>query len=741
MRITTIVYIIALCLCTVPGFAGERDREQIGKSGMLTIWEAGGIVEGFEINGGDLADIVRETDVAVRVNRSVITGGLDFTAIGVVANEIHITDSDIFVTQKNPAESTGHSVIARHTVFEKSVDFDSTRFHGGTDFEAAVFLGAAYFESSEFLGGALFNMARFEAEGLFNSAMFGGNAGFGAARFQGEAEFYWAEFGGITDFGSAQFDCNAVFGATRFAKTGAGVGFISVVFGKDADFESARFESQADFRSSRFGGKALLKRSVFDEGGTFNSSRFEGMAHFQSAEFGGNADFRLTRFQNSADFNSALFAGGANFLMARFAKTTYFKGAAFGELIFGFTKFGEYADIRNIEARKFVFEFDTPSIVKSRMDFRNAKITDGRFVDVIFEKDVDFSDADFGANYEEFRNFTGPPRPPGTFEGEKMTIAVFRYVTFEKNAYFVRTKLARNTFFEMVNFKQNANFNKADFEREHGIATHFSFSYVTFKELVLRWRQLPDVAHWVRRPDAEIRMLGNRLRMLKFLPEGNPGELGRIREELEKAKAEADKIEPLSEALRNLESNFRKRKLLDDANLAHFHLKEAELGEARIDPETGTWLRIQKELEYVLWGMSCGYGTKIWRVIGWSVFCHLLFTIVYYTCGNLFLLPEDEKLELKGKGIFNFPHFYIADETGEKTYRKTETFKMAHRFSMVVLFKFGIKNIVISGKIWRIPCKYFVWTAWILGFYLLFCLGITLSNTFPLINKLVEGMM
>jgi hypothetical protein len=64
----------------------------------------------------------------------------------------------------------------------------------------------------------------------------------------------------------------------------------------------------------------------------------------------------------------------------------------------------------------------------------------------------------------------------------------------------------------------------------------------------------------------------------------------------------------------------------------------------------------------------------------------------------------------------------------------------ALRFSAVLLFKIGYRDTIISGKVGPLDVKYLVIFEWALGFYFLAAITVTLTNTQPLINKLISGL-
>ena len=109
-----------------------------------------------------------------------------------------------------------------------------------------------------------------------------------------------------------------------------------------------------------------------------------------------------------------------------------------------------------------------------------------------------------------------------------------------------------------------------------------------------------------------------------------------------------------------IETVFRDRGQLADANAAVFQLKQARLREARAQRQISK--RLWPELEWLFWGLSCGYGTKIWRIICWAILVDLLFAFVYWLFAEIkrTAFPAAEREESHGSG-----HTYIdADIAG-----------------------------------------------------------------------------
>jgi hypothetical protein len=64
----------------------------------------------------------------------------------------------------------------------------------------------------------------------------------------------------------------------------------------------------------------------------------------------------------------------------------------------------------------------------------------------------------------------------------------------------------------------------------------------------------------------------------------------------------------------------------------------------------------------------------------------------------------------------------------------------ALRFSSGILFKIGYRDTTVSGHIGKCDLRWIVAVEWVLGFYLLALLIYTLTNTQPLLNKLIQGV-
>jgi hypothetical protein len=146
----------------------------------------------------------------------------------------------------------------------------------------------------------------------------------------------------------------------------------------------------------------------------------------------------------------------------------------------------------------------------------------------------------------------------------------------------------------------------------------------------------------------------------------------------------------------------------------------------------------------------------------------LLFTLIYAAVGDVERIPyPGSKHEFTFRlRLLDFPKDYYRqrfDKTRNSTdrdqHRQTEheqfngdTHKSARsavkngrkfinalRFSSVLIYKVGYRDTTISGRLGKFDLKYLVVLQWVLGFFLLAALMITLANTQPLINRLITG--
>ena len=260
-------------------------------------------VEGYVIEGKDIISIIEKTDIDIRIENSIIKGGLDFTKLPEVqldrlklpdgwsedekekwrmkqrknknkhfyqvTNKILIINSDI---RSARSQNEGFSVNATQTFFSGEVDFSHANFRGVASFFRATFNGEADFSSTKFSGGAYFPDATFSGETKFSFANFSDNANFSSATFSDKANFSSANFNRLVNFAHTNFS-------------------------RLANFAHANFSEEAYFSSANFSGEAYFFRASFMKLAYFYRSRFFGRLLFRNVDFREYADLRDTQIK------------------------------------------------------------------------------------------------------------------------------------------------------------------------------------------------------------------------------------------------------------------------------------------------------------------------------------------------------------------------------------------------------------------------------------------------------------
>jgi hypothetical protein len=376
---------------------------------------------------------------------------------------------------------------------------------------------------------------------------------------------------------------------------------------------------------------------------------------------------------------------------------------------------------------------------------------------------VDFSDVEFGRLIRQER-----------LENVDNHATIFRFVTFESDVFFIRANFYGSTSFENVNFKREANFTNAEFiYNQDKAADTFSLSYLNFKSLILNFGQLPQQGNWVRNSDDRIKSY------VDIVEEQERKE--HLEQGIKLESMPEKELQPLSQVLAGLEATFREENRLDDRNRAYYHMKNAEfeektnetsfeiaeqslenlksegvpddvlkktIGDEQTDKYKSSLLKHTKQVEknwglntwerweWILWGWSSGYGTKIWWLIGWYFGFFALFTAIYWELGIFYRTKTNEDSSFKLRLVV-FPWQYFTPASAKHAQSITPKLIEAVRLSKELILKLGYGNITISGSN---AIKTVVVIEWVLGFYLLALLVITLSYTSPLLNKLISGV-
>jgi uncharacterized protein YjbI with pentapeptide repeats len=587
------------------------------------------------------------------------------------------------------------SIQFKNVQFEGNTIFSKSRFHGSTIFSKSVFTGnQLVFQETSFLKNVYFVSSKINAQDIdFHEIVIHGSSNFQGAVFHGDTIFSESRFLQKSDFSNATFYSDADFFHVSYQDHAI---FTEACFMKEVEFSRSMFNANADFSGIRF-------QQLTD----FSGSSFRGKSDFSKAIFQSEALLKNILFHKECNFYEAVFHDKVDFFETTFHHLAYFKSTQFYDILkIKNVRFNGYVDFRNCLVNQLdVYSQKSPTIIKDRVDFRNAWIASAHFQDVVFEDDVDFSGVIFGDK-----------------ESKEDSAVIFRFVTFKSDINFIRAVFSCSLAMEMITAKGFTNFRDVDFLRTDRIM----LSYLNVSNIYIEWSQIPHIDKWICCQQDRIYSFADKLHF-------NHNNKQRIIDL---------SIEPISEVLQMFEDIFQNR--LADKNDVIYQRKCIELNEAR-QSRFFTLSRLQLELEWYFWGLFTGYGTKIWWIAAWCSFFHLFFTLIYWWNGALsrtYAATDGEYDHTFKQRLFDLPQLFITEKKPLQIKRMhINRLINAFRFSYVILFKIGYRDTTISGKFFGVNYAVIIWIEWLLGFFLLSCLAVTLSNTMPLVNRLISGVL
>ena len=660
--------------------------------------------------------------------------------------------------------------------FSENASFFSTKIGGKANFSSAEIGGKANFSSAEIMGEADFPSVKFSENANFSSAEIGGKVNFSSAEIMGEADFSTVDIGGEADFFSVKFGDDAYFSSARFGKK---ANFSSTEFVGESNFSSAEITNEADFSHAYFNGVADYSSVFFSSGTNFNNTVMNDTLILNNASLKGNVHFRnclIHRLVFNNDSMSYLVGGRVDFRNSQIHNAN-FNDVIFGEEVnFSDVKFGE-SDAEMLQNKQLRLDInDFVSLPKFltllRVLANNGKDTPGKWIwgmlDISLREDIERDSLyshrlDKGKSERFVANFNSILENKDLYEKVRFKNVLiqnrekdlidkgvnklssdeiyllnrlliedsfpgfiravsgvsFRFVTFESRAYFMRTNfLGRAVSFSNVNFNSKANYTKAVFKEINGKkAPIFTFSYVNFEDLVIKFKQFPDYDHW-------------------FRPKELNWYLGRLKNEhVNNSDIYADvslRIQPLSESFEALVQKFDEEKKLSDRSQAYYAMKVAKLDEEMLK-EIPFFLGV----EWCVWGFLSGYGTKIWWILCWYFGFIVLFVLLHYLLGNFYTKSDkgDKSASEFKLRLISFPWNFIRHEydSSSNNHRLFDSTLIAFG----LLCKFGRRDITMQGNTinWVL-----ISLEWTLGYILLAYFIITLTNTFPLLNRLLSGI-
>jgi hypothetical protein len=600
--------------------------------------------------------------------------------------------------------------------FKKKTSFAYTDFTHQADFSGTHFVSESNFFSVKFHKDSVFVGTNFSGKVNFENSIFSGEAYFHSTRFLGKQEVFFnnAQIGGMAYFTSAYFN-----GAANF---------VSIIFNNDALFVETTFEQKVSFWKAVFKKKATFYATTFNDRAYFNDASISGEASFTGAEFLGETFIAGALFEQKAYFTLATFTKNVHAVESKFKMLVSFKGAEFrDELDLDRTLFYSYADFRGARINTLNFKNTAnPSIINAHINFRSAKIAKAQFQEILFLNEVNLSNAEFGKPLHFDSSDNSNPINAAqesaikSSSDQKDGETIFNSVTFNSNASMVGTEFYGTTELKDVKFVKEAIFTNARFQNlPEYKQPALKLSNVSFGSLVINWEQLSNLE--IRRCDNE-----------SIAANAAIGTNG---------SKTAEVSEPLSQFYKNLEVQFRNRKQLQDASNAHYQRKTEELKEARVQGKAVR--RIWLEIEWIFWGICCGYGTKLSSTLLTFFITILFFAFIYHAKGEFKERPasgnkEESSFILKGLAS---PKSYLTESpskkrTGKDLEGKTK-FGYAALLSVAVLFKLQYKRKTISGKLGKIDLKNIVFLEWALGYLLYVALIFTLKNTSPLFSAII----
>ncbi len=169
-----------------------------------------------------------------------------------------------------------------------------------------------------------------ESDIYFNGSIFNRTVNFEHTKFKGITRFDGATFEDYANFGESFFNKSASFSEARFKDS---ANFWNSRFNGSTTFKKSDFFAPVDFHRSEFRDIAIFNFANFNGYETyFENSGFYGIADFRQAEFEGNAIFVGAVFKESADFTGSKFNLSSDFIGSRFDKTLFLRKIKFNIL-------------------------------------------------------------------------------------------------------------------------------------------------------------------------------------------------------------------------------------------------------------------------------------------------------------------------------------------------------------------------------------------------------------------------
>lgn len=487
-------------------------------------------------------------------------------------------------------------------------------------------------------------------------------------------------------------------------------------------FEKLRFAEAANFDKVRAHGCIAFHNVEFEKGATFSdlhlaecdklplfrSARFRETTRFSGMVIAGSRGLGDPVFDKQADFVGLRVAGSLFLHEAKFVGPVSFRSAKIdGDIRMDRAAFNSLLDLRELQARRLDWHNGAGFIhVPGIVDARGAHLCELFATNLIFDERVDFG------------GLTAP-----TSKTSECPRVQLRSVIFRDAFGLSRVKGLAYAEFEDVDFAKEVDFRGTSFHSVRPGQSALHIGNVRFDKLSLRWAQLPPVSTWT----TDLAALPARPAPPGAkAPTPNPG-----RDQIENTS--------LDGALETLEAAFLARSRLEDANQARYHLEDLR---ALTLTESGSWWDVVAGWSVrVLWGWTTGYGRDAPRAIASTVGLVVVYTLLLWSVGSVRHVPaapksDDDKVKLH---LLELPATFVEGQPDEPTARRLYGLGVALELSVLLLLKVG-RLTARASSVHRRMLRTLVAGGWVLGYFVLACLMVTLANTQPILNALVRSV-
>ena len=352
---------------------------------LLALFMVSSLAEGTSkpISAKIVIDKIK-TGAPVEYHNCIINGDLSISSLP--QNMTNIT-SGINITHC----TINGSIKFPKMTFQKTVNFEDTKFRDGVEFTSSTFSGSADFKDAQFNGTVNFVSSKFNGPAIFNWAIFYGAADFSESTFNQKADFSFASSSKTLNIKHAIFNKDANFEKFNYSEIAR---FDGTYFGRNANFKRSHFFSESNFKDVKFVGETCFANSQFERDAEFKSANFSKRVSFRGAKFNGTARFTAAKFYDIADFVSSVFNGDLYFN----GKSVFIRDAGFLN--------SEFNGLTSFEGAKFCFIADfTNAKFNELATFSNASFKDNTsFMGNLYKKKADYCYANFSGESCSFND-------------------------------------------------------------------------------------------------------------------------------------------------------------------------------------------------------------------------------------------------------------------------------------------------------------------------------------------------